>query len=219
MKKKLVILFFLLGLFNIFIGCLNSNNSGEDVEKTNTAKIGFISIYDEKDLIEMSIEDVAKYHGDICPCVVIVFRATQLAISELWGKEIPNREDFKIINSLPSKGAKDTFEFITRVKSRNDLSSDLPEGTSNLKTSEQNYSFVFIRKSTGEQIKVWVKKEIFQKIDKEFFSLRTKIKLKETTLEERKRFSLAKKELKDIVINLPADELFDFQEITKEDKD
>ena len=170
-----------------------------------------ISIYDEGHLLELSIEDAGKYHGDICPCVVVCFRATQLAISELWKDEIPDREDFKIISSLPSDGSEDTFEFITRVKRRKDFSFDLPEGTSKLKTSEKNYSFVFIRKSNDKRIKVSVKKEVFQEIDDRFFEIRTNRKLKKATEKQEKIFKLEKSKLKYVFMNLSINELFEFK--------
>jgi formylmethanofuran dehydrogenase subunit E len=198
MKRTFAVMVCLFLAFNIFNGC----------EEKNT-EISSISIYDEDSVLKISLKDVEKYHGDICPCVVIAFRATQLAISELWKDEIPKREDFKIINSLPTHGAEDTFEFITRVKRRKDFEIKLPEGTSNLITSEENYSFVFMRKSTGKKIIIKVKKEIFQKISGSFFSIRTKIKLKTVTDEEKKEFKLAKHKLKDIFINSPIDELFE----------
>ena len=200
MKRTFAVMVCLFLAFNIFNGC----------EKENK-EISSISIYDEDSVLKISLKDVEKYHGDICPCVVIAFRATQLAISKLWKPEIPKREDFKIINSLPTYGAEDTFEFITRVKRRRDFEIKLPKGTSNLITSEENYSFVFIRKSTDKQIKVWVKKEIFQKIDDKFFKIRAKIKLKTVTSEEKKEFGLAKHKLKNIFLNSPIDELFDFE--------
>ncbi|MCK4643623.1 hypothetical protein KAU32_08300 [bacterium] len=198
MKKAFAVMFCVFLAFNIFNGC-------EEKDKT----ISFISISDEDSVLKISLEDVGKYHGDICPCVVIAFRATQLAISELWKDEIPKREDFKIINSLPTCGAEDTFEFITRVKRRNDFEIKLPEGTSNLTTSEENYTFVFMRKSTGEKITIKVKKEIFQKISDSFFDIRVKIKLKTATNEEKKEFKSAKHELKDIFMNSSTDELFE----------
>jgi len=167
-----------------------------------------ILIYDGDNLLELTLEDAGKYHGDICPCVVVTFRAVKLAISELWENEIPRRDDFKIISSLPTDGSEDAFEFITRVKRRKDFSYDLPEGTSRLRTSVQNYSFVIIRKSNGKRIKVRVKEEIFQKINDNFFELRKKIKLGEATAEEEREFYLEKQKLKEIFIKLPLNELF-----------
>ncbi len=193
-----ICLFFLFGV------------AAKGITSTRTAEgiLSPISIYDEEYLLKISIEDVGKYHGDICPCVVVAFRATQLAISELWKNEIPQRENFKIISSLPTAGSEDTFEFITRVKRRKDFSYDLPEKTSNLITSEQNYSFVFVKKSTGKQIKVLVKKEIFQEINSNFFDIRTKIKLKKATQKDKKKFKLIKQKLKNIFMHFPINKLF-----------
>ena len=171
-----------------------------------------IIIYDEDNLLELTLEDAGKYHGDICPCVVVAFRAIKLAISELWGNEIPRRDDFKIISSLPTDGSEDTFEFVTRVKRRKDFSYDLPEETNRLRTSAQNYSFVIIRKSNGRQIKIRVKEEIFQKINDNFFDLKTKRKLKKATAEEEKIFDMERLKLKEYFINLPVDKLFEVVE-------
>jgi hypothetical protein len=91
-----------------------------------------ILIYDEEDLLKISIEDVGKYHGDVCLCLTLAFRVTQLAISQLWQDEIPKRGDFKIISACPTPGTKDCFEFITRVITRgedNDFKLELPPGT------------------------------------------------------------------------------------------
>jgi len=162
-----------------------------------------ILIYDEDNLLEISIEDVAKYHGDICPCVVVAFRATQLAISRLWGDKIPKRGDFKIIYAHPSDGHKDTFEYITRAKD-DDLLVRPPKGIGDI--TKDNYTYTFTRKSTGDSITLKVKEEIFEE---GFFELRKKHKTKTATKEEEKTFQLDKEELKEKFMYLPAEEIFE----------
>ena len=68
---------------------------GETVSAEMGVKLSPILIYDEDNLLKISIEDVGKYHGDICPCAIAGFRATQLAKSQLWRDEIPKREDLR----------------------------------------------------------------------------------------------------------------------------
>ena len=196
---------------------------GETVSAETGTKLSPISIYDEENLLKISIEDVGKYHGDLCPCAIVGFRATQLAISQLWkparpseegagGDEIPERKDFRIISALPAIGSQDAFEFITRVKTRGDFTLQLPPGTDIANISIENWVFTFIRKSTGKQIKVWLKEEVFPGGSEEFFRLRKKVKFEGTaTPEEKEAFKSAKQELKKAFIILPLDNLFDFK--------
>ncbi len=104
MKKMFMAVVGLLCLVGVF---------ATETTSTKERVLSPILIYDKGHLLELSIEDVGKYHGDICPCVVVSFRAMKLAISKLWGKEIPNRKDFKIISSLPTDGSEDTFESVS----------------------------------------------------------------------------------------------------------
>jgi len=171
-----------------------------------------ILIYDEENLLKISIADVGKYHGDVCPCLIVGFRATQLAISQLWKDGIPKREDFKIMSAFPGRGSQDAFEFITRVKTRDDFTLQLPPETDIANISKDNLVFTFIQKSTGEQIKIWLKEEVFPGGAEEFFKLRKKAKFeKTTTLENKKAFESAKQELKKALMNLPLDKLFGFE--------
>ncbi len=168
-----------------------------------------ISIYDEDNLLELSIEDAGKYHGDICPCLVVGFRAIQLAISQLWGNEIPRREDFKIISALPGQGAQDAFEFITRVKTRKDFELNLPDGTSIADLSLKNWAFTFIRKSNEKQVNIWLKNNAFPEGPEKFFELRKKTEFNESAiLKNKEKFKLAKQEFKKRLIKLPLSKLF-----------
>jgi len=175
-------------------------------------ELSSLFIYDKMNLLEISIEDVGKYHGDICFGSVIGFRATQFAISQLWGNEIPQRKDFKIISASPDKGSQDAFEFITRAKTMKDFNLELPEGTSLSNISIDNMAFTFIQKSTGRKIKIWVKEKIFPEGTEEFFKLRNKIKYDETaTTEEKEAFKSGKQRLKKIAISFPIEKLFEFK--------
>jgi len=185
---------------------------GETVSAETGTKLSPILIYDEENLLKISIEDVGKYHGDICPCAVVGFRATQLAISQLWKDEIPERKDFRIISAFPGQGSQDAFEFITRVKTRGDFTLQLPSGTDIDNISIENWVFTFIRKSKGKQIKVWLKEEVFPGGSVEFFRLRKKMKLEvAATPEEKEALKSAKQELKKAFMNLPPEKLFGFK--------
>lgn len=75
-----------------------------------------------------------------------------------------------------------------------------------------NWVFIFIRKSTGEQIKIWLKEEIFPDESEKFFDLRKKVKFEDTaTSEEKEKFKAVKQEIKQRFENWQADKLFEFE--------
>ena len=171
-----------------------------------------ISIYDDGDLVKISIEDVGKYHGDVCTCVAIGYRAIKTAINQLWANETPKRGDFKVITAHPGKGSQDCFEFVTRTKTRKkgrDFMLKMPEGTGRANFTKDNFVFTFVRKSTGEQVTVRVREKI---IPKDFYMLRKKVKIDLTaTPDEKKMFKSAKEKFKNKFLTLPADELFEIK--------
>lgn len=211
-KKKFMIIISLILALGIGNSGVSLADSKEGVSVFQSVRLSPVSVYDEENLLKLSIEDAGKYHGDICLCLTVVFRATQLAISQLWSDEIPKREDFKIISALPTQGSQDCFEFIARVKTRGDFILELPEGTDAVNLLEDNWSFTFIRKSTGEQIRIHVKEGIFPEGAEGFLNVRKKVKFEKTaTKDEKETFELAKQELKNIFMNLSADKLFEFK--------
>lgn len=133
-----------------------------------------ILVQDEGGVIEIYLWDVLKYRGAKCPMTTLAFRATQFAISELWADSIPWRKDFKIVSTAPVEGARDCFEFLTRAitrpKRKGDFKVIIPEGAKS--SSLKNLAFTFVRKSTGGQIKIWVKQGVFPE---EIFKLKSKI--------------------------------------------
>jgi len=94
-------------LFHYLMSC---NTGARDTVSESLS----IDIYDEENLLKLSLEDAEKYHGDICPCLVMGFRTIQLAIRELWKDTIPERNYLKLISKYPGYGLQDAFEYITR---------------------------------------------------------------------------------------------------------
>ena len=163
-----------------------------------------VGIYDNNELLDISIYDVEKAHGDICLCVAIAFKATQTAFSEWDGT--PVRGDIEIITGHPSDGHTETFEYI--LNSIDDVTVDLPMGTDIVNLSLDNYNYQFIDKSTGDKVVVSVKENIFPD---GFSDLRIKCKQKTATPDEKSAFKLMKNELKDKCLYQPADEVFDVE--------
>jgi hypothetical protein len=92
-NKTNKLVFCLLKLIVLCIICFNTAMLVASQNPAEKSEPPPISIYDEGNLLVLSLEDTGKYHGDICPCVVVAFRATKLAISQLWKDEIPRREE------------------------------------------------------------------------------------------------------------------------------
>lgn len=203
-----------LGFFEK-IGAAENKETGITAVQKETAKLPPILIYDEDELVEITMEDIGKYHGDICVCLVMGVRAAQLAISKLWKDEIPKRGDFKIIAACPTAGNKDALEFITRVITREkgrDFNLRLPEGIDIKNMSRDAFAFTFIRKSNNKGIKIRVKEGVFPK---GFFELRNKVKFDmptRATLDEKRTLQRVKQKLRDSLIYFwPAEKIFDFK--------
>lgn len=168
-----------------------------------------ITIYDEGNLLKLSIEDAEKYHGYICPCLVIGFRTIQLAIRELWKDTIPKREDFKIINKYPGYGLQDAFEYITRSKTRNDFILEFQDGTD---ISEENLVFIIIRKPTSQFIKINLREEVIPGGADKFYKLKKMVLSEQISTDEQKmEFESAKNEFKNRLMSWDTDKIFEFE--------
>ena len=59
-----------------------------------------IKIYDRTDLLEISFDDIKKFHGyGAYMAIGVAFRVLETAFEELNGEEIPNREDISCYRS------------------------------------------------------------------------------------------------------------------------
>ncbi|RCV63076.1 Sirohydrochlorin ferrochelatase [Methanophagales archaeon] len=189
-------------------------NVADWIELTVAKELSYpsVQIYDGEELLTITIEDAGRYHGEgvveICPCVASAFRSTLRAFSdaELWDGT-PRRGDVKINSGHPSDGHVMTFEYI--LNSTEDLT--IGEGADIVNTTADNYVYTFSRKSTNDSVTLRVKEELFPE---QFFELRTKCKLAKTgkgdvTKEAMKAFKMFKEELKEKLMYLPVDSVFE----------
>jgi len=184
--------------------------------------------------VEITIEDVGNYHGGICVCGGCAFRAAQLGISEIWGEEIPARDDLRIISKLPTPGSRDCFQYVTgtgpeiETKTKGEYKIILPDGTEvtnmtnkNLKkvsksNTPDNFRFEICRKSSGECVEVVVKEGVFPD---DYFELRKKVKYGENaTSEERALFKSEWEDTRDTFLTSPDWELFEGVEEPEEEE-
>ncbi|NIA12266.1 MAG: hypothetical protein GWP10_21745 [Nitrospiraceae bacterium] len=164
-----------------------------------------LRIYDESgDILDISLDDVGAAHGHICPCVAAAFKASQIAFSAWDG--VPARGDLEIVSAHPSDGHIETFEYI--INSSDDVTVELPEGTDTVNLTAENYNYRFIERSTGDTVVVSVKPDIFHD---GFFELRTRCKTGVATPDEMSAFKLAKNELKEKILYLPAERVFEVE--------
>jgi formylmethanofuran dehydrogenase subunit E len=188
--------------------------SAKAEDPTEGTKLLPIEVLEEGHVLKISLEEVKKYHGHICPNVLSAYRATQLAISELWGDETPKREDFRIISANPGDCPKDVFEFITRAVTRGDFLLEVPKEHSDVSgllkhhppISPDCFRFTFIRKSNSDSVTIQVRKEVFPK---DFHKLLKKAKIDKTaTPEEGKLLKQAGQDLVKRLMKLPLDKAF-----------
>ncbi len=192
--------------------------------------------------VEITIDDVANYHASqvnkepqICVCLVCAFRATKLGISEIWGEEIPSRDDIRIISRLPTLGSRDCFRYVTgtgpeiETRTKGEYKIVLSDGTevTNMTNKNQkklskgnsldNFRFEICRKSTGECFEVVLKEGVFPD---GFFELRKKVKFdpKNATSEEGALFKSEWEDTRDKFLTLPDWKLFEGIEEPEEEE-
>ena len=114
-------------------------------------------------VINVTLEGMAQYQGkpDAAPVGYCVFRAFKVAIAEVWDGEAPLREDIIVNTTNPTKGAADAVEFITKARSRRELTLKRIPGTTGVVMTPDNWIWVFTSKSTGNAIEIKVKADAF----------------------------------------------------------
>jgi len=165
-----------------------------------------LRISDEGELLDISLDDLGAAHGHICPCVAAAFKASQTAFMTWDGG--PARGNLEIVSAHPSDGHNETFEYI--LNSSEDVTVKLPDGTDTLNLTEENYCYSFIEKSTGDMVVVSVKDDLFPD---GFFEIRMRCKTNVSTPDEKSAFKLAKNEIKEKILYLPAEEVFEVEYI------
>ncbi len=165
-----------------------------------------LRISDEGELLDISLDDLGAAHGHICPCVAAAFKASQTAFMTWDG--VPARGNLEIVSAHPSDGHNETFEYI--LNSSEDVTVKLPDGTDTLNLTEENYCYSFIEKSTGDMVVVSVKDDLFPD---GFFEIRMRCKTNVSTPDEKSAFKLAKNEIKEKILYLPAEEVFEVEYI------
>ena len=155
--------------------------------------------------IDKIIEQEFRGADGKCPCISCAFRAVLLGIQKLWGKEIPQRNDIKIISHLPSPGSMQCFEYIV---GKENFVLSIPEKKKRGEDIDiDNWNFLIIRQSTGDEFEVQVRDDVYPE---GFFGLRKKVKVENSaTKEELDKFRVMWEEVRDTFLTKADWELFE----------
>jgi hypothetical protein len=168
-----------------------------------------IQIYDrEGTLLEISIDNVAEIHGELCMCVAGGFQVTQAAIATLYGEdEIPVQGELTLLYHHPGMGQKQVFghvltpECVTYEKTGNPQHMTM-----------EHWVYTFTRLDTGEVFETQVNEGV---ITPDFFDLRYTVSgfekgwhENQPAEEEKSQFAAAYTESLNNLLTLPLWELY-----------
>ena len=150
--------------------------------------------------------------GSLCICETCVFRVIQLAISHLWPEDVPVRSDFEVTWAHRCPSQEKTLRYILGDAAT--YHKKVPEGTSKLNLTTENYRYVVTNLDTGESFEAQVREGI---LPDRFMELRTKVKTGKASDAENAEFSRKWDEVRDKFLTLEASELFEFEEDVEEE--
>lgn len=133
-----------------------------------------IAIKDHQDTIEISFEDVEKYHGQAAIAMVAVtFKALQGGFAALLPYRLPQREELIINIGHPGPGVRDTFEMVTRAVTRGSFTVDTARPKARWSPySELSYSFTIGLKD-GREVELVLKEGV---LPAAFFELSDRVR-------------------------------------------
>jgi hypothetical protein len=133
------------------------------------AEIEPIMIMDQTgELLEISIDDAAEIHGDLCICVAGSYRVMQAAIAVLYDDdEIPVQGDLTLVYHHPGNGQKQVFEYILTPECVTYEKIGNPQ-----QMTLDHWVYTFTRVDTGEVFETQVDEGV---IAAEFFALRYEV--------------------------------------------
>jgi hypothetical protein len=179
--------------------------AGEPVE----VEIEPIEIYDSAgELLEISIDEMAEIHGDLCMCVAGGFRVTQAAISVLYADgEIPVQGDLTLVYHHPGKGHKLVFESVLTPECASYEKLGNPQHM-----TLDHWVYTFTRLDTGEVFETQINDGV---IAADFFEFRYAVNgfskgwhEDEPSQEQKTRFAAAYTESLDNLLSLSLWELY-----------
>ena len=187
----------------VYEAMADAANSAEEPEKIQI-------YYAQGELLSLSAEEAAEEtHGDLCLCAAVAARVTQVAITELFGDEVPTQGMLRITYHHPGKGQRECFEHILTPEYVDYLPSGDPKNLS----LEEHFVYTFVRTDTGAVFEMGVKEGV---IPEEFFDLRYKVKGfskgwhdDQPNDDEKEAIMQKKAEATDNILTMEAHQIFD----------
>jgi hypothetical protein len=174
--------------------------------------MSFICIRDRKEVLELSIEDVKKYHGSLALMAIGVgFRVMQAAFKELFGDEIPERKEISILSGHAGPGFRDVFEFVTRAVTREAYRVDINYPVSQFDPYRaQSYAYV-ISTTDGKSVEVSLRDNF---LPHSFYDFLKKGRDNSMTEQGHQDIEQLKLDLFERAMQLPQDELLSVKRIS-----
>lgn len=171
-----------------------------------------ICIRDRKEVLELSIHDVRKYHGSLALMAIGVgFRVLQAGIQELYGDEIPERKDISILSGHAGPGFRDVFEFVTRAVTRGAYQVDVEYPVSQFDPHRsQSYAYV-ISTADGRSVEVSLREDF---LPQAFYDFLKKGRENTMTEQDEQDVEQLKLDLFERALQLPQDELLAVKRIS-----
>ncbi|MER2190480.1 MAG: hypothetical protein ABS951_05930 [Solibacillus sp.] len=172
-----------------------------------------IRIYDRNDLLEITFEDIVKYHGKAAYMALGAgYRVVQAAFEALYGEEIPNRNDLTVFSAHGGPGFRDVFEFVTRAKTRGVYTVDPNYPVAQYDPHRPTgYAYVFTREN-GQAVEVSIKEDY---LPAQFYDFLKISRERDFTEEEYVYFEQLKFDLANKALNTPLAELVDVKMLEK----
>lgn len=193
--------------------------------------LGPIVVSDNGVTVEISVDDVGKYHGmlegknpDVCVCCACTYRAILSGIHEVWGSEIPERSDLGLRCGLISNGSVHAAWYVTGTgpdmapDNQGKLELVLSDGSiltdqspSAIKKASKartcdSYWFEISQLSTGDSVLLTVSEDMFPE---GFAEMRKKVKFDKTaSKDEIRQFASDYTSVRDGMLQKPDYELF-----------
>ena len=159
-----------------------------------------VSVKDADGPIEISFEDLKKYHGTQALCGLTVgYTVLSAAWQSLSDGEPLDRDDITVETAFPGPGARDAVEMVTRAVSREAFKvvSDKKPDANIAEAAKGAYWYKVTAK--GRSVELGLKQGV---LPKEFLGLRRKLLAGDATAEEAETFRGLQKELSSRLLSM-----------------
>jgi len=175
----------------------------------------FIRVKDRDTVLEISYEDMIKYHGRFnIGGVALAFKALELGFQKTVPPgEIPERNKISFVSALgeSATGVVDAVEMATRAVSRGAMSTDMDFGRDvDAPANPDGGKFYFEVSYDGKKIGLSVKPGL---IPEEFTGLLTIAMSRHLNLEEMQRLQEVKEDIAALVMSKDVEDLFDIHRL------